>query len=93
MKVADDLAPWIVNAPDRNAKILALEVGCQFVNAALQRFKIDEDLCEDINYELNNHIAEFDRSKVDFLYSRLKTSFERVHRRLKELEVARDKAV
>lgn len=84
-KLADQLSPWILNASDVPSKALALEVGVRFVNAALHRYKIDEDLCEDVSYELNKHVANVERAKIDFLYGRLRTIFVRTHLKLAEL--------
>lgn len=84
-KIADQLSPWILDASDMPSKILALEVGIKFVNAVLQRYRVDEDLCEDVSYELNKHVNNVERAKIDFLYGRLRTVFVRTHRKLAEL--------
>jgi hypothetical protein len=84
-KLADQLSPWILNASDVPSKTLALEVGVKFVNAVLHRYRIDEDLCEDVSYELNKHVTSVERSKIDFLYGRLRTIFVRTHQKITEL--------
>jgi hypothetical protein len=85
-QLTNQLAPWILNASDMPSKILALEVGVKFVNATLHRYRIDDDLCEDVSYELNKHVVNPDRSKMDFLYGRMRNIFVRIQKRLEELD-------
>lgn len=86
--LATQLEPLIKRAQSIQQKATCLELGVHFINATLQRFRLDEELLEDLNYELNKHCSNIDRERVSFLWERFVPLFNRILVRLNELKIS-----
>jgi aspartyl-tRNA synthetase len=80
--VAKNLEKNIKSAQTIQQKTTCLWLGLHFMNATLQRFRVDEELLEDLNYELNKHCSTIDRERIEFLWERFIPLFERVKTKL-----------
>jgi hypothetical protein len=86
--LADKLERVIKDSQSIKQKAACLELGVQFVNAVLQRYRLDEELLEDLHYEMNKHLSHIDRERVEFLWERFIPIFDRVKFRLDALRKA-----
>jgi len=66
-------------------KATVVDVGARFLNALLKHYRVDEDMLEDIEYELNQYIKDIDRERINFLYDRFVRIFTRVNAKLQKL--------